>query len=305
MSFDTVAQVLRRYAAHFLRAGQTPRSTDMATPHFSRIEIVQSLPPDESPTGRKLREAIEQVARFDHGVRVGFFDAPTASCFSSAFERIRDSVADVRDLPVVHVEAHGLSDKSGLYLADGTTVSWARLKASLTDINRLTGCRLLVTLAACHGANIQATLDTQSEAPCWALLGPSGIVSPPDLVSSYSSFFMKLLVERDADVALRALRNAPERQAHYYLRTSEDFFIDVFSLYRKGNGSREDLEGRVARFGAMLKKAGLPIQDKWLRGEMVKSEMQILAKFFTRFFFVDEHPENIDRFKSALLAMKY
>lgn len=277
----------------------------MARPHFSRIEIVQSLPADESPTGRKLREAIEQVARFEHGVRVGFFEAPSASLFWSAFERIRDSVADVADVPVVHIEAHGLSDKSGLYLGDGTTVSWAALKTSLTEINRRTGCRLLVTLAACHGAYIQATLDTQSEAPCWALMGPSGIVSPPDLVSSYSSFFMKLLEERDADVALRALHNAPERQAHYFLRTSEDFFMEVFSLYRKSNGSRAELEGRVARFGAMLKKAGLPIQDEWIRGEMVKSEMQILGRFFTRFFFVDEHPENIDRFKSALLAMKY
>lgn len=277
----------------------------MATPHFSRIEIVQSLPADESPTGRKLRESIEQVARFDHGVGVGFFDAPNASCFWNALERIRDSVTDVRDLPVVHIEAHGLSDKSGLYLADGTAVSWAALKTSLTEINRRTGCRLLVTLAACHGAYIQATLDTQSEAPCWALMGPSGVVSPPDLVSSYSSFFMQLLVERDADVALRALHDAPERQAHYFLSTSEDFFTEVFSLYRKSNGSRADLEDRVARFRASLKKAGLPIEDEWLQGEVVKSEMQILAKFFTRFFFVGEHPENVERFKLALLAMKY
>src|SRR6185369_1875429 len=265
----------------------------MARPHFSRIEIVQSLAAGESPTGRRLREAIEQVARFDHGVRVGFFEAPDASHFWSAFERIRDSVADVTDVPVVHIEAHGLSDKGGLYLADGTTVSWAALKTALTAINRRTGCRLLVTLAACHGAYIQVTLDMQSEAPCWALMGPSGVVSPPDLVSSYSSFFMKLLEERDADVALRALHNAPERQAHYFLRTSEDFFMEVFSLYRKGNGSRAELEDRVARFGAMLKKASLPIQDQWIRGEMVKSGMQILGKFFTRFFFVDEHPENI------------
>lgn len=124
-------------------------------------------------------------------------------------------------------------------------------------------------------------------------------------MSSYTSFFMKLLAERDADVALRALQDAPERQAHYFLRTSEDFFKEVFSLYRKTTGSRAELADRVSRFGATLKKAGLPIQDDWLRGEIVKSEMQIMATFFKRFFFADEYPENVERFESALLAMRY
>jgi hypothetical protein len=277
----------------------------MTAPHFSRIEILQSLTADESPTGRNLREAIEQVARFEHGVKVGFFNAPSAATFWSALDQIRDSVTDVRDVPIVHIEAHGLSDKSGLHLADGSAVSWDALKTSLTEINRRTGCRLLVTLAACHGAYIQATLDTQSEAPCWALMGPSGVVSPPDLVSSYSAFFLKLIAEKDADAAMRALHDAPERNAQYFLHTSEDFFMEVFSLFRKENGSRMNLEDRVKRFGGTLKKMGLPVDDTWLRGTMVRSEMQILAKFFTRFFFIDEHPENVDRFKSALLAMKY
>lgn len=276
----------------------------MPAAHFSRIAIVQSLREDESPTGRKLRDAIEQTARFAHDVEVSFLDAPSASKFWSALDQIRESVANVANVPVVHIEAHGLSDRTGLYLADGTGVSWAQLKTSLTEINRRTGCRLLVTLAACHGAYIQATLDMQSEAPCWALMGPSGVVSPPDLVGSYSSFFMKLLAERDVDVAIQALHDMPERQAIYFLRTSEDFFKEVFSRYRAGKGSQAHLEDRVAQFGASLKKMGLG-QPDWLRRTMLESEMQILAKFFTRFFFIDEHPENVERFKSALLAMRY
>jgi len=161
----------------------------MSDARFSRIVIIQSLPLGESPTGRQLRDGIEPTATFKHGIPVEFIEARTAKDFWKALEGIKATTENTRDFPVLHIECHGLSDKTGLSLSDGTPLLWVELKTVLTRLNQATRCNLFVTLAACHGAMLFETLDVYARAPCWGLMGPSSKVSPSDLVSSYSAFF--------------------------------------------------------------------------------------------------------------------
>ena len=272
----------------------------MASAYFSRIVIIQSLPDNESPTGRHLRDAIEPTAQFNRGISVEFIDARTANDFWMALAQVQESTKKTMVFPVLHLECHGLEDKSGLSLGDKTPLPWDELKTALAKLNQATQCNLFVTLAACHGAFLMETLDVYDRAPCWGLMGPSGDVSPLDLVSSYSAFFLELLQSENAIDALRALLGSPERRARYFLFTAEDFFQAVFQQYRATWSTNSQMVERAGRFAQIFRKHGMPEPGVSL---LYEAEHDVLERFFTRFFFVDHFPENKLRFTNAYSAL--
>lgn len=271
---------------------------------FSRIVIIQSLPAGESPTGRHLRDAIEATAEALRDIPVEFIDVQSASDFWAALDRVHETVESTMDYPVLHLECHGISDKTGLVLADQTPVSWVELKTALAKLNQATRCNLFVTLAACHGAMLMETLDVHDRAPCWGLLGPSGEVSPADLKGSYSAFFLELLRSANAEAALSSLRESPERRARYFLFTAEDMFQAVFRLYRATCSTEAQMIEKAERFERVFKKHwALDGKGSWIRSELYRAERKIIERFYERFFFVDHFPENRLRFPDAHSAL--
>ncbi|MGZ8946537.1 MAG: hypothetical protein ACXW1W_14080 [Methylococcaceae bacterium] len=274
----------------------------MTSARFSRIVIIQSLPAGESPTGRQLRDAIEITAQFNHNILVEFIDAPTANDFWIALERVQEATEKTMAYPILHLECHG--DKTGLLLGDGTPLPWAELKTALAKLNKATRCNLFVTLAACHGAMLVEALDVHARAPCWGLIGPSGEVSPPDLVGSYSAFFLELLQSEDTVAALCALRDSPERRARYFLFAAEDIFQRVFQLYRVTCSTNAQMTERTERFAQIFRKHGMSGLDaRSIGSHLYEAEHDVLERFFARFFFVDHFPENKLRFTNAYSAL--
>lgn len=271
---------------------------------FSRIVIIQSLPLGASPTGRQLRDGIEPTATFKHGIPVEFIEARTAKDFWKALESIQVTTEKTTDYPILHLECHGLSDKTGLSLGDGTPLLWVELKTVLTRLNQATRCNLIVTLAACHGAMLFETLDVDARAPCWGLMGPSGEVSPPDLVGSYSAFFLKLFQVGDTVAALSSLRDSPECRAKYFLFTAEDIFQQVFRLYRVTCSTNTQMTERAERLAQIFKKPGMAgAEASSLCAHLYKAEHDVSERFYTRFFFADHFPENKLRFTNAYSAL--
>lgn len=275
----------------------------MTGARFSRIVIVQSLKASESPTGRHLRDAIEATAEALHHIPVEFIDAQSTNDFWIALDHVRETIETDTDYPVLHLECHGISDGTGISLADGTQVPWCELKTPLAKINQATRCNLFVTLAACHGAKLVDALDTQARAPCWGLLGPSGNVSPTDLKDCYSAFFLELLRSANVEAALSSLRDSPERRARYFLFTAEGMLKAVCRLYRATCSTKAEMAERAERLAFILSKHGMPNGKRnWIHPELYRAEIQVLNRFYERFFFVDHFPENRLRFSNAYSA---
>ncbi|MES2951448.1 MAG: hypothetical protein V4858_23190 [Pseudomonadota bacterium] len=272
----------------------------MANSFLSRIIIIQSLGVDEPPTGRQLRDAIESIAKFNHGVAVELIEARSARDVLKAIDDIQVDVEITKSYPVLHIECHGLADKSGLFMGDESTLTWAELKPALVKLNQTTRCHLLVTLAACHGGYLVDTLDVSLRAPCWGILGPSDAVSSVDLVSSYSAFFLDLLESGNPNTAFTSLKNAPMSTGHYFFRTAEENFKEVFQLYRAAEKVERD--DRLKRFSASFKRHG-PLSEDWVSNALNDSEQDNLKQFYRQYFFVDMFPENQQRFIDGYLAL--
>lgn len=123
-----------------------------------------------------------------------------------------------------------------------------------------------------------------------------GEVSPPDLVGSYSAFFLDLLQSGDTVAALSSLLDSPERRAKYFLFTAEDIFQQVFRLYRVTCSTNTQMTERAERLAQIFKKHGMAGSD------LYEAEHDVLERFYTRFFFVDCFPENKLRFTNAYSA---
>ncbi len=272
----------------------------MAGARFSRIVIIQSLSVGDSPTGRHLRDAIEPTAKTLHNIPVEFIDAQTSNDFWTALHHVHETIESVTDYPILHLECHGTSDRTGLFLADKTSVPWLALKTLLAKLNQATRCNLFITLAACHGAMLMESLDWQDRSPCWGLLGPSGEVSPADLESSYSAFFLELLRSSDAEVAISSLLNSPERRARYFLLTAEEMFRTVLKVYQATCSTNVQVTGRTERFAQILRKHLAPdVIVSSIHSELHRAERETLERFYKQFFFVDHFPENRARFCRA------
>ncbi|MXS84167.1 hypothetical protein [Nitrosomonas oligotropha] len=275
---------------------------------LSRIVIIQSLPEDEdgSQTGRQLRDAIEPTANHNHKISVELIDAASSEKFWAALSKVQTSAESYGNRPVVHIECHGLSDKTGISLGDRTPVSWGELKIPLIKLNHATRCNLLVTLAACYGAGLFETLDVTGRAPCWGLIGPSSIVNPQDLVTYYSRFFIELLGSGDVANAVSKCLNSGEKDSKYFLFTAEKMFDMVFQKYRATQSQNAEMIKRAERFSQVFKNHGMPYSnDSECTNLLYEMEKDILERFFKKYFFADCFPENWERFKDVYDAIDF
>jgi hypothetical protein len=150
----------------------------MPSSPIPKIAVLQSLPPGEMQTGRRFCEDVETTNMFhDRGLEIQFLDVLTKPAFLAALRQFQRE-AEGGTYPFLHIECHGSYDQAGIILADDSFLPWAQLKPYFTTFNVATRCNLLVVLAACYGGYHGEIILPTERAPCWALVGPIGMVLP-------------------------------------------------------------------------------------------------------------------------------
>lgn len=96
---------------------------------FNFIYIVQSLGPDELPTGSYLdlraiqpRVGVITKSELEFGAEV--IDVATAADLFAFLERARAELETMGRSPILHLEIHGSSDQQGLVLRSSEFVPW-------------------------------------------------------------------------------------------------------------------------------------------------------------------------------------
>jgi hypothetical protein len=272
----------------------------MATPNefrFRTIYIVESLPPDERPTGQDLKEELARIA-------VGRSWFPTVKLLPSSdratFETHLAAIANETRAknsgPLLQIETHGSSDQTGLRLASGETITWRELKPLLQQINLPTAMNLLVLMSSCYGSWLFGAIDPGDRAPFWAMIGPDRELSPETLLSSWMEFYKVLFETNDGAIAWRAMNQLEKPQPVTFAFFSA---IHVFQLvlygYFKEYGNVRGIERRAARLHMQWHLFGPPTPPppfaKWIGAHQWQ-----FAKYWRKFFLIDLYPENALRF---------
>ena len=270
----------------------------MPSSHISKIAVLQSLPPGQLQTGKRLSEDIETLNVFhSRGLDVSFYDVPTRQEFLSALSTFQEEA--IRGVyPLLHIECHGSSDRTGIVLADGSFLGWKELKPCLTAINIATRCNLLIVMACCNGGYLGQLLLPTERAPCWALIGPTTTVCADEILSNLSSFYMTLLGTLDGDQSLESLTGPKLRDGRFAFMPAGGFFRAAYAEYLANFCTPEELLKRGMEMHRKLIATSSAVRPspQELANLLQSTEASSYEEHFREFFMIDLYPENAGRF---------
>lgn len=274
---------------------------------FNKISIIQSLFDNDLHTGTKIKEDIELfnfASKKD--IRIELFDANTKKEFFGIINNLIDGVLNDASFPILHIEAHGSSDKQGIVLQSNEFISWADLKPCLIKLNTATRLNLLVVFSLCHGAYFSSHFTPSDIAPCWGLIGPTKALGGPALLRSFSAFYKEFFASGSGDAAVEKLNeSSPKGDLDYLFTTATTFFINVYKDYLKEKCTEKSYDERALAMRKKLEKDGLHkipslsniINIGELKRRLKSPQKDFFEEHKTKYFMIDLFPENKKRFK--------
>lgn len=165
------------------------RITSTAHISVNTVVFVESLAANEKKTGAAVR------ALLDPAVASEYHTPATPAALKTVIEDLtRRAATGLR--PILHMDAHGLSDKSGFKLESGC-VSWTEFSDWCRELNRATGNHLLVNSAACYGLHVVFGSTIMDLTPFFAVVGPEKAEFDADIQIAGARFYEELFASGD------------------------------------------------------------------------------------------------------------
>ena len=254
----TVARV-QRYGAHG------------SVGAVNMIVVIESLRTDDRKTGRALRDDLEIIALpYGNNLQIHYKTVQGADEVEFLLQELYGYVSLCGRAPILHIECHG--DADGIQLADGSLMSWSRLKPLLVNINLASRMNLFLVMACCYGGYFAAECRYSEPVPFAWILGPGREIYPDPLLALSGAFYAELLKTRDVTEALTVGGAARPSGISYFSMSAVGVFRVALTARIKGAGSAESR--------ARLRTVEEPQFDEYRR----------------QFFALDEFPENEARF---------
>jgi hypothetical protein len=275
---------------------------------FTRIIVIQSLPPVDGNPGRRLADDIcARVAAMGSELPVEFREVGSRLSFleflSASAQPCR---GQKREKPILHFECHGSGAPGGLEMKDGSIVTWEDLKAPLTELNIASECGLFLTLATCYGGWLGEIASLTERAPMLAYVGPRNSLASKHLATGFSHFYDTLLAGGDVDRALQKL-NTPSLPPNSYVYISTPLLlVEAYRQLESEMASQQTAWGRARTLRERMRQSGsqrLPsIQDVML--EWKKAKPGTAMRLAEHFLMLDLFPDNRRRFEPALRQLE-
>jgi hypothetical protein len=107
-------------------------------------------------------------------------------------------------LPIIHISAHG--DAEGVYLSDGSRLSWSQLRDLLTPVNQSLSDRLILCLSSCESfAGIRMAMHADEPAPYFAIVGTFKKPTWVEATVAYTVFYHQLSRLKTIPEAVQAM----------------------------------------------------------------------------------------------------
>lgn len=266
--------------------------------NFSKVVIIQSL--EKGRTGNRLKDDLGILTVFTDGIVTSeLIDVLNKEQFLSTLLNIKQDVQVGKYNPIIHIEAHGNDDNSGLILASNEAIAWQEMKRPLSEINIATRLNLIMCISACNGGALVSALDTTDRAPCWALVGPKEEMYSDDLLRSFTGFYEEIFKTKSGGNAIRRLNNGlTGNEAKYYFTTAEQFFEIVWINYLQKLCTNDELNKRANDILKKLRKKKskhIPSRNE-IKNDLLRRHPEYFIKSKEHFFMIDLFDDNRSRF---------
>lgn len=173
---------------------------------LTKIFIVESIPSGEPQTGEELYN--DTIKRYNQlyrsEVELHFKKVTNKHSFFDFLNFVFDNISK-NDKIIIHIEAHGSTDKKSLVLSNNEIISWGELTEKLIPINRKLKNGVHLFNISCFGNYISQLIDLKSTAPFKSFIGSQYDIYPNEIIDYYTSLYDKILESKDIYKAVHSL----------------------------------------------------------------------------------------------------
>jgi hypothetical protein len=260
------------------------------------IEIIDSVPTDESQTARHLYEHLLDLRSVEDNPQwdVTRHRVEASSDLFAVLDAFSKRATEEQLYPLLHFECHGSEEQ--IQLASGECITWLALSQSLRTLNRATRNNLIAVWAACEGFHsIKSIVGGIVQGTSMRLVvGPAEEVPAGRLEDSMKALYSALISAFDFDAAVQAAA-AVEPSMHLY--KAEDAFtqayIEFFRIEALSQKSkRQQVEDWVTQAKQLPGLASIPKIHHLVKQALSMTTPENLFEHNKRnFFMLEEFPE--------------
>lgn len=268
---------------------------------FDRIYVIESLVEGER-TGQELYNSVIRWFEDLRSIGTQYYSVESKEELISVLEEILSDCASNEIKPLVHLEIHGLPDKSGLALIEDP-ISWDELSFYLRKINTASNWNLNLTMAVCFGNYfLGSSLNPMEPSPIAGFIGSFEEIFEDDFVPRFDEFYTELRESLNLDVAIGAMMNQNRQFVNgFSYIDARRIFSEVYNRHLEEEFTEKTLEKRYLK--AKERNGKLPSSHLEFEA-FVKLAFRNRNKYFEihkrNFFMIDEFPENETRFPITL-----
>jgi hypothetical protein len=267
---------------------------------FNKIYVVESLGSNEK-TGLELYESVIKWFQDRRGIGTEFLEVENKEGLISVFEQISSDCISNELKPLIHLEIHGLNDKSGLALIEDS-ISWDDCAYYLRKINKACNWNLNLTMAVCYGNYFLGALMPLEPSPVAGFVGSFEEIFEHDFVPRFDEFYSTLRDTLSLDQAITAMMNQNRQFLNGFAYIdARRIFSEVYNIYLEQQFTNEAL---MSRYLAAKELVGNnpPNDEEFQRFVHLSLESREIyfEKHRRKFFMIDEFPENENRFPISL-----
>lgn len=274
---------------------------------FDKIIIIESLPDYEiekrlnkQSSGEYLKNEVFPFCNSFSEVNFELIKVNSKVELIKVLNKIADETNE-NSYPFLHFEIHGRENQDGLTLNNNDIMKWGEFLNEIRPINIKCLNNLFIFLAVCSGAHIIKDIIPDGRPfPYYAMIGPD----KPDLAicieEKYSIFYMQLLIDCDAKLALSSLNDNPNGFSKMVLSTTEyslyKAFLDTIKTYKEDAFIKEYIDVLLSNSNTAI------LNIEKIKKQFIKSmdssnfKNRILLNLKNKYLLA-HHPKNINRFK--------
>jgi|GEM_PF-853595 len=115
--------------------------------------------------------------------------------------RLGEAVNKFKQRPILHFSMHGDEDGNGIWLTDGSFISWDDLQVILAPINNAMKGELLICMSSCFSSSGSQMVKHESkDEPFWALVSNNNAVDWDNAAVAYTTFYHLLFKNRNISI---------------------------------------------------------------------------------------------------------
>lgn len=183
---------------------------------IDRIYLLESIPFNQRQTGKELyNDTISRYCEFYKSeITYSYTSIDSQQQLFNKLIEIGNEVSSDNEI-ILHIEAHGLDDKTSIVLSNNDLIAWKELEDYLITINLKTKNKLHLNLLTCFGMYVAEKINLSKTAPYKSFTAANKSLLPDEIIYHNTLLYEEIIKQQEMYKAYEIFsRSNPTTKIH-------------------------------------------------------------------------------------------